>query len=279
MSKPDRLAELEEENRKLKEQLQSLHSNGTDEVAAPTTGKKPAVYLRVSTKKQEYDSQETYMRDYLQSHLGIEWDDVLVYRDKVSGGAVERKSLRELEQDIIKGRISTVYFYRLDRLSRAGSEHVIELLQLANSKGVDFWFAQDTILNTTNRMVRMICLVLLAEKAREERETTIERIQDGLTAAKNKGRKLGRGFKHKSAKVKAAMKAYDGGTPAAEAAKKHGMSRAQLFNYIKYRKIVNKVRETADTEVVASDFNMEPGDIEHIVHHYAHFFTEDITEE
>lgn len=243
--------------------------------------KQPAVYMRVSTKKQETDSQEQYMRSYLHNN-GIEWDKCHIYTDKASGASHERKALNQLEEDIIRGKISRVYLYKLDRLSRAGTEHVIGLLQVANSKGVDFIFAKDHILNQSDRMIRNVCLVLLAEMALKEREETVKRINDGLAAARKKGKKLGRRFGYSTSSVKDMFHDHlEAGMSVSQVCEKHKISRRRFMDLKRIRKNILAYRQECsvrgrECDAALSDaakkINMPPDDLKHQVMHYRAFF-------
>lgn len=243
--------------------------------------KRPAIYMRVSTKRQETDSQETYMRHWLEAN-GVAWDDCLVYADKASGANVERKALNQLETDIIRGLISRVYLYKLDRLSRSGTEHVISLLQVANSKGVDFVFTKDHILNQSDRLIRNVCLVLLAEMALKEREETVRRVNDGLAAARAKGKKLGRRFTYNAGKVKEMFRDHlQDGMSISRVCAKHKISRRRFLDLKKTRKAILAYRRAVLAEgregekallAAANTMGMDKQDLSNIVLHYRPFF-------
>lgn len=242
--------------------------------------KKDAVYMRVSTKRQETDSQEDYMRSWMESN-GIKWGDCLHYIDKASGASIERKALNQLEEDIIRGKINRVYLYKLDRLSRSGTEHVISLLQVANSKGVDFIFTKDHILNQSDRMIRNVCLVLLAEMALKEREETVKRVNDGLAAARAKGKKLGRQFTYSSNKVKEMFRDHSSGLSINQVCAKHKISRRRFLEMKKYRKCLLAYKQECLVDGRESEqalaraaqaLEMDAEVLKHLVMHYRRFF-------
>ena len=78
-----------------------------------------ALYVRVSTLgKQDkgLESQEKALVEYCQNH-GI--GNYKFYKDKQTGGNLNRPALQKLQQDIFSGRISTVIVWKLDRISRS----------------------------------------------------------------------------------------------------------------------------------------------------------------
>jgi DNA invertase Pin-like site-specific DNA recombinase len=76
--------------------------------------KQHAIYMRVSTKRQDTASQEPEMRRWAESHEG----DPHWYRDTCTGTSMERPGFRQLMKDIESGRVATLVVWRLDRLGR-----------------------------------------------------------------------------------------------------------------------------------------------------------------
>ena len=86
-----------------------------------------AIYIRVSTAEQvngyglevQEQAGQSFVRD---KHLkGLDWDIVKIYRDEgVSGKLIDRPGMRELEQDVIAGKIDVIIVHKFDRIGRTG---------------------------------------------------------------------------------------------------------------------------------------------------------------
>ena len=73
-----------------------------------------AIYMRVSTKRQDTASQEPELRRWGESHEG----DSCWYRDTYTGTSMDRPGFRQLMKEIELGRVDTLVVWRLDRLGR-----------------------------------------------------------------------------------------------------------------------------------------------------------------
>jgi hypothetical protein len=76
--------------------------------------KQHAIYMRVSTKRQDTAGQEPELRRWAESHEG----DSHWYRDTYTGTSMDRPGFRQLMRDIESGRVETLVVWRLDRLGR-----------------------------------------------------------------------------------------------------------------------------------------------------------------
>ncbi len=72
-----------------------------------------AIYLRVSTEEQRFDSQELELRTYCERRG---WHEVQVFSDKASGAKADRCGLDALMCQVRAGRINRLVVYKLDRL-------------------------------------------------------------------------------------------------------------------------------------------------------------------
>jgi DNA invertase Pin-like site-specific DNA recombinase len=152
------------------------------------------IIVRVSTSRQETQRQITELQE-VATQFG--WEVVSVLEETVSGNASleERPSLSEALQMANGGIIGRVLVHEVSRLSRKPSL-IHSFVESLESHGVSlYWHAQrvETLLpNGKRNPSAAIMLALLAEMARAERDTLIERINSGLRAAKDKGVRLGR---------------------------------------------------------------------------------------
>src|SRR6476619_7111015 len=138
-----------------------------------------AVYTRKSSEEgldmefNSLDAQREACEDYIRSQKAEGW--VLVpdrYDDGgVSGGTLERPSLKRLLADIEAGKIDIVVVYKIDRLSRSLMDFA-RLVEVFDRKSVTFVSVTQSF-NTTTSMGRLTLNVLLSF-AQFEREVTGE---------------------------------------------------------------------------------------------------------
>lgn len=150
---------------------------------------KIAAYVRVSTSdKQTTKSQRHCIPEWATANR-IQPNQIRWFEDKLSGVKAERPALNKMLRAVERGAIDTVVVVRLDRLSRSTRGGLETLSKLADhqirvvsiSQNIDFNGAMGKFLST-----------LLLAIAEFERETIVERIRDGLAAAKANGQVLGR---------------------------------------------------------------------------------------
>lgn len=155
--------------------------------------KKIGIYYRVSTDKQDLESQKNTVESWLED-LGDEKkpQSIQVFQDEgVSGKTTNRKGLQELLKIAYEGKIDTIVVYRLDRFSRDASTAIRLILSL-DSAGVAFIAVTQPVLNLGHENpFRRTMLAAFAEIAEIERETIVARVVAGLEAAKKRGVVLG----------------------------------------------------------------------------------------
>jgi len=81
--------------------------------------KQIAVYLRVSSKRQDMRSQKPDLENWVQGMANgtpVKW-----YRDTASGKNMDRTGWKKLERAIDSGQVSKLVVWRLDRLGRTAS--------------------------------------------------------------------------------------------------------------------------------------------------------------
>jgi DNA invertase Pin-like site-specific DNA recombinase len=146
-------------------------------------------YVRVSTKdKQTTRSQRHALREWATAQR-IPLDRIRWYEDKLSGAKAERPALAKMLRAVAKGSLDTVVVYRLDRLSRSTTGGLQTLATLADQQIRIVSVSQNIDFN--GAMGRFLATLFLAI-AEFERESIVERIKDGLAAARAEGKQLGR---------------------------------------------------------------------------------------
>lgn len=150
------------------------------------------VYYRVSTDRQDFESQRVAVEAWLEEKK-VPAKDVVVYSDEgFSGKDGSRPGFRKLVDDAVRGKVKTVVVFRLDRLSRDAAMAIRTILEL-DAAGVGFVAVTQPVLNLGNDVpFRRTILAAFAEIAEIERETIIARVRSGLDAARRRGVKLGR---------------------------------------------------------------------------------------
>lgn len=142
-------------------------------------GSRKIGYARVSTDEQNLD---------LQHHALEAAGCDLIFDDKgVSGAALTRPGLSKAFTALRPG--DTLIVWRLDRLGRSLS-HLIIMLEDFGKRGIGFTSLNDPV-DTTTASGRLI-LQVLGALAEFERSLISERTRAGLSAARRRGRMLGR---------------------------------------------------------------------------------------
>lgn len=153
-----------------------------------------AILVRVSTNYQETDRQVSDLSAYaaLKGYHVVE-----VCEEVVSGKADQdkRQGLQRALHLAQTGAIRKVLVSEVSRLARRNSvaHSFVEALEEAGTSL--YWHAQgiETLLENGKRNPAAgLMFALLAEVARNERETLIDRINSGLLEARRKGKRLGR---------------------------------------------------------------------------------------
>jgi DNA invertase Pin-like site-specific DNA recombinase len=182
--------------------------------------------MRISTSRQKHDSQQKVLEEYVANHaLQVTW-----YADTCTGTTTQRPAFERLQADIFRGRIGRVICYKFDRLSRRLAEGVTVLASWLDAGiGVTSVTQGIDCQGPTGRLTAHILLAL----AEWEHDLIVERVCDGLAAARARGVRLGRppGTGHplalasRKVNVPLARALRDQGTPVVAIARKFGCSR------------------------------------------------------
>lgn len=178
-------------------------------------------YARVSTLDQNLDRQI----DTLKEH-GIDE----LFNEKMTGTKKDRPELDRLLGKLREG--DTVVVESLSRLGRS-TKNLIELVDKFKDMKVEFVSLKEKIDTTTSTGKLMFgFFALLAEF---ERDLISERTQEGLKAARARGRNGGRPSKKKE-KIELAFKMYDSKDYSIEQIlEATGMSKTTLYRYLNNR--------------------------------------------
>ena len=151
-------------------------------------------YARVSTQEQNLERQIDALQQY-----GID----KLYTEKMSGVKKRRPELDAMMERLEVG--DTVVIESLSRLGRS-TKDLLSLVDIMEEKGVKLISLKENI--DTGSSTGRLLLTVLSALAQFERDVIVERTNEGLAAARARGRKGGRP-KVPDAKVQQAIKLYN----------------------------------------------------------------------
>ena len=153
-----------------------------------------ALFVRVSKQAQDYERQIADLTNYAERQG---YTVVQTIAEKISGSKRndERKGIAELLELANNKRITKVLVTEVSRLGRRTSD-VLNVIEELTEHGVSVYahnYHLETLTPQGKRNpIASLLFTLLAEFARLEKETLIERIHSGLDNARRKGKTLGR---------------------------------------------------------------------------------------
>jgi DNA invertase Pin-like site-specific DNA recombinase len=178
-------------------------------------------YARVSKKDQNLDLQI----DALQ-RAGCD----KIFEEKISGRSVFLPNQDKLFSQLRKDDI--VVFNSVDRLGRT-SKQLIDLFYDFKQKGVQIKSLTEGVFDTTNPMGEAVFQIIAILKGMEV-SVLIDRTNQGLDAARARGRKGGRKpGSYNKVKAAAAATLYKKGDSVSDILKTLNISRATLYEYLR----------------------------------------------
>jgi len=149
---------------------------------------KIAIYVRVSTDKQESENQLIELREYCKSsdyHIFHEYVDI------ISGKEDKRPNWDQLFLDAHRKKFDIVLFWDLSRFSRSGTLYTLQKLRELENLGIGYISYREPYLNTVGQF-KDVVISILSTVAKIEREQISDRTKAGLKRAKLNGVILGR---------------------------------------------------------------------------------------
>ncbi len=154
-----------------------------------------AIFVRVSSKSQEYDRQISDLTAHAQK---MNYQVVEIITEVVSASKTAKEH-REAIGQLIKlaraGSIRKVLVTEVSRLGRRTAD-ILQVIEELTELKVSVYahnFGQETLTKEGKRNTTInVMFTLLAEFARMETELLSERIRSGQEEARRKGKKLGR---------------------------------------------------------------------------------------
>lgn len=144
-------------------------------------------YIRVSTNKQELDSQKLEIMEYCHKN-NIILDEILEVKIS-STKSQEKRKIKDLKQKLKAGDL--LIATELSRLGRSMLE-IINLVLKFNSNNIKFLFLRQMELSNFNNPASKLILSVYAYLAENERDLISQRTKAGLENARASGKKLGR---------------------------------------------------------------------------------------
>jgi DNA invertase Pin-like site-specific DNA recombinase len=176
-------------------------------------------YARVSTADQNLDRQKDALCKY-----GVD----KLYCEKISGAKKSRPELDKMLCVLQSG--DAVVIESLSRLGRS-VKNLSELMEMFNEKGIRLISLKESI-DTTSATGRLL-FTIISSLAAFERETLIERTNEGLAAARARG-KLGGRPKTDAKSIKKAVALYRTGQySVTDVTELTGVSKSTLYRALK----------------------------------------------
>ena len=149
---------------------------------------KTAIYVRVSTDKQEVDNQLLQLRDYANKQ---NFTIVKEYSEVVSGAKTNRPQFDLMFKDAHKKSFELVLFWDLSRFSRSGTLFTLQKLQELDNLKIKWHSFQESYFSSLGQF-KDVVIGIMATLAKIEREKISERTKAGLARARLNGRFAGR---------------------------------------------------------------------------------------
>lgn len=146
---------------------------------------KAAIYARVSTPDQKLDMQLDECIEYCKRRG---WEYV-VFSEKLSGGQDGRPELAKLMQYVKDGHAKAVVVFKFDRFARS-LRKLITALDQFRVLGVVFVSLHDAI--DTSTPIGELQFHFVGALAQYERAIISERVKSGQSAARRRGKRIGR---------------------------------------------------------------------------------------
>jgi len=138
--------------------------------------KKIAIYVRVSTNKQEVENQLIQLRKYCKKSAYEVYDE---YIDIISGKETSRPAYDRMFADAHKRLFDLVLFWDLSRFSRAGTLYTLQKLKELENLNIGWESYQEPYFKSVGQF-KDVVLSIISTVAKIEREKISERTKAGL---------------------------------------------------------------------------------------------------
>lgn len=149
---------------------------------------KVGIYARISKDTSDNQNQLKILRDYCNS---MNYEIVNEYHDIISGGSANRPEFNRMMLDASKRKFDMLLFFALDRLTREGTRKTIQYLQMLEDYGISYKSYSEQYIDSSG-IFKDVIIALLSTLAKQEKIRISERVQAGLSKARQRGRVGGR---------------------------------------------------------------------------------------
>lgn len=146
---------------------------------------KVALYIRVSTDKQDGLNQAIALKEYCNKS---NYEIFNEYIDVISGKETTRPAHDLMFFHAHQKQFNLVLFWDLSRFSRAGTLYTLQKLKELENLGIDWESFQEPYFKSAGQF-KDVVLSVVATVAKIEREKISERTKAGLKTAKNVGKR------------------------------------------------------------------------------------------
>lgn len=151
---------------------------------------KAAIYLRVSTDRQDAENQRRQLEALC---LARGWDVQRVYEDVTSGCDPAKVAFNELMHDARRGTVDVVAFWAWDRVTRGGISETFSIMESWQRWNVLWESLQEPFLSSAaDPNTAKLLLAIIAWVNEQERRRISERTRAALARRRALGLPLGR---------------------------------------------------------------------------------------
>jgi DNA invertase Pin-like site-specific DNA recombinase len=119
---------------------------------------KVAIYLRVSTTKQDNLNQELQLKEYVKNNKWVLYD---IYKDIITGKQTSRPGFDRLFKDANKKLFDIVLFWDLSRFSRAGTYHTLMKLKELDNLNIKWVSYNESYINSLGEFRDIIISIMI----------------------------------------------------------------------------------------------------------------------
>jgi DNA invertase Pin-like site-specific DNA recombinase len=146
---------------------------------------KVAIYVRVSTDKQECENQAIPLREFCKRSG---YEIFKEYSDIISGKEKSRPAYDELFRDAHKRLFDMILFWDLSRFSRSGTQYTLNKLHELDLLNIAWKSYQEQYIDSVGPF-KDIIISIMSTLAKIQREKISENTKAGLKHAKNVGKR------------------------------------------------------------------------------------------
>jgi DNA invertase Pin-like site-specific DNA recombinase len=163
----------------------AISHSGEQNMASLNEAKFAAIYVRVSSSKQDHKSQMPDLERWAGAHAGpVRW-----FKDKFSGKTMNRPGWSNLESEIQSGNVSHLVCWKIDRLGRTTVE-LLGLVRRLMKLKIELIAVNGGFPGLGTAEGRLM-FTMLAACCEYDNEIRSERVRAGQAVAKAAGKKWG----------------------------------------------------------------------------------------